>query len=79
PHQLVQNILKNTDFKDKIDYTPYCDRTEHLILLNDIVAQDPETHSSEFVPIIIRSDKTTVSVATGQNNYYPLYLSIGNI
>ena len=32
-----------------------------------------------FVPIILGSDKTTVSVATGQTDYYPLYLSIGNI
>jgi len=32
-----------------------------------------------FVPIILGSDKTTVSVATGQNEYYPLYASIGNI
>ncbi|KIO02651.1 hypothetical protein M404DRAFT_147483, partial [Pisolithus tinctorius Marx 270] len=31
------------------------------------------------VPIILGSDKTTMSVATGQNNYYPLYLSIGNM
>ena len=32
-----------------------------------------------FVPIILGSDKTTVSVATGHNEYYPLYMSIGNI
>jgi hypothetical protein len=32
-----------------------------------------------LVPIILGSDKTTVSVATGQNEYYPLYLSIGNV
>jgi Plavaka transposase len=32
-----------------------------------------------FVPIILGSDKTTVSVATGQSDYYPVYLSIGNI
>jgi len=32
-----------------------------------------------FIPIILGSDKTTVSVTTGQNDYYPLYLSIGNI
>lgn len=32
-----------------------------------------------FVPIILGSDKTTVSVATGHNEYYPLYLSIGNV
>lgn len=32
-----------------------------------------------FVPIILGSDKTTVSVATGQNEFYPLYMSIGNV
>lgn len=32
-----------------------------------------------FIPIILGSDKTTVSVATGQNDFYPLYLSIGNV
>ena len=32
-----------------------------------------------LVTLLLGSDKTTVSVATGQNDYYPLYLSIGNI
>jgi Plavaka transposase len=32
-----------------------------------------------FVPVILGSDKTTVSVATGQNEYYPLYAGIGNV
>ena len=32
-----------------------------------------------LVPIILGSDKTTVSVAMGQTDYYPLYLSIGNV
>src|SRR5260221_5311632 len=32
-----------------------------------------------FVPIILGSDKTTVSVATGHTEYWPLYASIGNI
>lgn len=32
-----------------------------------------------FVPVILGSDKTTVSVATGQNDFHPVYLSIGNI
>ena len=31
-----------------------------------------------FVPIILGSDKTTVSVTTGQVEYWPLYGSIGN-
>lgn len=32
-----------------------------------------------FVPVILGSDKTTVSVATGQTEYYPLYASLGNV
>ena len=32
-----------------------------------------------FVPIILSSDKTTISIATGQVEYWPLYGSIGNI
>ena len=32
-----------------------------------------------FVPIILGSDKTTVSVATGQNDYWPVYLSVRNV
>ncbi|KAF8124221.1 hypothetical protein EV363DRAFT_1403324 [Boletus edulis] len=43
----------------------------------DIIAQDPATHGSAFVPIILGSDKTTVSVGTGQNDYHPIYLSVG--
>ena len=50
-----------------------------LILIQDVIAEDPETHGSMFVPVILGSDKTTVSVATGHNEYYPLYASIGNV
>ena len=32
-----------------------------------------------FVPIILGSDKTTVSVATGNNKYWPIYISTGNV
>lgn len=34
-------------------------------------------HGAAFVPVVLGSDKTTVSVATGQNEYYPLYASLG--
>lgn len=51
--------------------------TTILICLKDEIAQDENTHGSMFVPIIIGSDKTTVSVATGQNDFYPLYISTG--
>ena len=51
----------------------------NLIILKDIIAQDVQNHGIVFCPIILGSDKTTVSVATGQNEYYPLYMSNGLI
>jgi Plavaka transposase len=50
-----------------------------LLFFQDIISEDPQTHGGVFVPVILGSDKTTVSVATGQNEYYPLYGSIGNV
>ncbi|KAI6094139.1 hypothetical protein EDD17DRAFT_1516295 [Pisolithus thermaeus] len=44
-----------------------------------ILDDDPTTAGATLVPIILSSDKTTVSVATRQTDYYPLYLSIGNV
>jgi hypothetical protein len=32
-----------------------------------------------FVPVIGGSDKTTVSVATGHQEYHPVYASPGNL
>lgn len=32
-----------------------------------------------YLSIILGSDKTTVSVATGDVEYHPFYLSIGNV
>ncbi|KAG2102871.1 uncharacterized protein F5147DRAFT_746797 [Suillus discolor] len=93
PHTVAKNMLANPDFKGGIDYTPYREFQEkdeqhrYKDFMSgdwawqqaDEIAQDPQTHGAAFIPIIIGSDKTTVSVATGQNDYYPLYLSIGNI
>ncbi len=45
----------------------------------DLIAELPDAQDSSFIPIVLGSDKTTVSVATGQNEYYPVYLSIGNV
>jgi hypothetical protein len=39
----------------------------------------PDTDGALYVAVILGSDKTTVSVATGHVEYHPLYLSIGNI
>ena len=32
-----------------------------------------------FIPVVLGSDKTMVSVVMGHTEYYPLYISLGNI
>ena len=54
--------------------------SESLILEEqDKISKDPTTHGSLLVPIILGSNKTTVSVTTGHNEYYLLYVSIGSV
>ncbi|KAL6299566.1 hypothetical protein BKA93DRAFT_742140 [Sparassis latifolia] len=91
PHEIAKNMLANPDFNDEIDYSPFREfynGERHLKDFMsgdwawrqaDLIANDPNTHGAAFVPIILGSDKTTVSVATGQNEYYPLYMSIGGV
>jgi hypothetical protein len=43
------------------------------------IAKDPNTHGSMFVPGVLGSDKTTVSVGTGNTEFYPFYSGVGNI
>ncbi|KAF8268671.1 hypothetical protein EI94DRAFT_1771510 [Lactarius quietus] len=76
PLSLVHNILSNPEFKSGFDYSPFQERTSHGA---DIIAEDPEMHGLVFCPIILGSDKTTILVARGHNEYWPVYLSIGNI
>ncbi|KAI0069827.1 hypothetical protein K474DRAFT_1680629 [Panus rudis PR-1116 ss-1] len=45
----------------------------------DLIAQVGKCNGAMFTPVILGSDKTTVSIATGQNDYYPLYISLGNV
>ena len=54
-----------------------------LILISfswvNIALQDEETHGAMFAPVVLGSNKTTVSITTGQNKFYPLYASLGNV
>ncbi|KAJ6545870.1 hypothetical protein DFH09DRAFT_927614 [Mycena vulgaris] len=89
PRKVLQQQLANPDFKSEMDFAPkqvFVDGIrdyEDFMSGNwawrqaDIIVEDPKTHGSTFVPVILGSDKTTVSVATGQNEYYPLYMSNG--
>ncbi|KAI0364600.1 hypothetical protein BV20DRAFT_955911, partial [Pilatotrama ljubarskyi] len=92
PRAVVHAMLRNPDFKDEIDYAPVREFGEDgkRKLQNfmggewawrqaNMISQHPDAMDSSFVPVILGSDKTTVSVATGQNEFYPLYCSIGNV
>ncbi|KAG2029542.1 hypothetical protein BDR03DRAFT_936818 [Suillus americanus] len=92
PCLLIHNILANPDFDGEIEYTPYRDYDDNnqccfkknfsgdwAWTQADKIAEDPEMHGSTFMPLIVGSDKTMVSVATGHTEYHPLYLSIGNV
>jgi hypothetical protein len=50
-----------------------------LRLQDKIIADDPTCAGAMYVSSIHGADKTTVSVATGNIEYHPLYASIGNI
>ena len=52
-----------------------------LETFKDIIVGDKEITSEgcTLLPIGMGSDKTTVSVATGQNDYHPLYIFLGNV
>ncbi|KAH9914673.1 uncharacterized protein B0H18DRAFT_1125390 [Fomitopsis serialis] len=94
PRTLAHLLIGNVDFDGQVDLCPHrlfnTQGTRHYIHVMsgdwawrqaDLIAADSEydTYGTMFTPIIMGSDKTTVSVATGQNEYYPLYMSIGNI
>ncbi|KAG6826062.1 hypothetical protein H0H92_001275 [Tricholoma furcatifolium] len=91
PLRVLKNQLGNPDFADEIDYAPKRvflggkRRYRDVMSGNwaweqcNILAEDEENHGAMFIPVILGSDKTTVSVATGQNNFYPLYASIGSV
>ncbi|KAL4062721.1 hypothetical protein J3A83DRAFT_4363229 [Scleroderma citrinum] len=94
PWEVVHNMLASSEFADKMDYVPYqeYDASNDQRCWQDFMSgdwaweqvdrnvnEDPTTAGAMLVPIILGSDKTTISVVMGQTDYYPLYLSIGNV
>ncbi|KAN0133004.1 hypothetical protein V8E53_009177 [Lactarius tabidus] len=93
PRAVIHGILGHPGFKDDMDYVLYHEydsKTERrhwqdfmsgdwAWMQADKIAKDPLTHGSTFVPVILGSDKTVVSVATGHTEYWPVYLSAGNV
>ncbi|KAI0701751.1 hypothetical protein C8Q76DRAFT_802706 [Earliella scabrosa] len=89
PRAVLHAQLGNRDFVGELDFTPKKVHQGNERVYQDFmtgdwawrqadeISDDPNTHGSVFCPVILGSDKTTVSVATGQNEYYPLYMSNG--
>ncbi|KAJ7186674.1 hypothetical protein C8R46DRAFT_1157898 [Mycena filopes] len=89
---VLHNQLATTDFKDQFNYSPYrqFDGGGGRVWSNlmsadwawrqaDLISEDDNTHGAMFVPVVGGSDKTTVSVATGHQEYHPFYCSPGNL
>ncbi|KAM6491500.1 hypothetical protein JOM56_013069 [Amanita muscaria] len=89
---LLHEQLSSPDFRDLFDYVPYhlfSDAGDHYWsnLMSaewawkqaDIICDNPANIGCMFVPVIGGSDKTTVSVATGHQEYHPHYVSPGNL
>ena len=49
------------------------------LCFQDEISKDQHNHGAMFVPVVAGSDKTTVSVATGHQEYHPVYVSAGNL
>ncbi|KAF8800429.1 hypothetical protein BYT27DRAFT_7262837 [Phlegmacium glaucopus] len=92
PLDVMEAQIGNPALSREIDYAPKRvlgrdGKRQYTDLLSgnwawdqaDAIASNPDTHGAMFSPIILGSDKTTVSVGTGQNEYYPLYALLGNV
>ncbi|KAJ6609081.1 hypothetical protein B0H10DRAFT_1954922 [Mycena sp. CBHHK59/15] len=88
---IFEKQLANPDLKDEMDWAPkriFKDgKCQYVDLFSgnwmweqaDKIAEDKNTHGAMFIPSVLGSDKTTVSVGTGNTKFYPFYGGIGNI
>ncbi|KAF8977475.1 hypothetical protein BDQ17DRAFT_1403369 [Cyathus striatus] len=88
---LLCEQFSNSYFKDSIHYAPYMQFKDGRCVRSDFMSAGwawdqcddmshlPGSQDAIFIPIIAGSDKTTVSVATGHQEYHPVYMSPGNL
>ncbi|KAJ7602026.1 hypothetical protein B0H17DRAFT_1342371 [Mycena rosella] len=84
---VLHHQLATTSFQDHIDIIPYqqFNHTGQRVWSNLMSGDwawkqaNPDNHGCVFVPAVGGSDKTTVSVATGHQEYHPFYGSLGNL
>lgn len=44
-----------------------------------MLSNNPDYHGAMLTTVVLGADKTTVSVATGHQEYHPVYMSMGNL
>ncbi|KAI0069218.1 hypothetical protein BV25DRAFT_1926438 [Artomyces pyxidatus] len=88
---VLHNMARNPNFDGKWETRPYQEyfkgerRFSNVMSANwafrqaDKITENPETHGSMLIPVLLGADKTTVSVATGNTEFHPLYASPGNV
>ncbi|KAH9007749.1 hypothetical protein EDB84DRAFT_1252499, partial [Lactarius hengduanensis] len=82
PDAVISTMLGNPSFEGQFDLRAYIDlKANGTRLWNNVMSGNIAWRNSGamYCPIILGSDKTTVSVATGHVEYHPVYLSIGNL
>ncbi|KAF9497027.1 hypothetical protein BDN71DRAFT_1481966 [Pleurotus eryngii] len=91
PLAIMEKQLANPDFCGEMDYAPKLVHNGGTRQYTDFmsggwawceankIAEDKACDGTMLVPVVLGSDKTTVSVATGNNEFYPLYGGIGNV
>ncbi|KAI6118441.1 hypothetical protein F5141DRAFT_1062017 [Pisolithus sp. B1] len=79
PCEVIHGILEYDASNDQRHWQDFMLGDWAWEQVDRILSDDPTVAGATLVPIILGSDKTTVLVATGQTDYYPLYLSTGNV
>ncbi|KAJ6617648.1 hypothetical protein B0H10DRAFT_1948157 [Mycena sp. CBHHK59/15] len=91
PLAIFEKQLANPDFNDEMDWAPkqiFKDgKCQYVDLFSgnwaweqaDKIVEDKNTHGAMYVPSVLSSDKTTVSVGTGNTEFYPFYSRVGNL
>ncbi|KAJ6527460.1 hypothetical protein B0H19DRAFT_969690 [Mycena capillaripes] len=82
PDVVITNMLDNpyvqVDAQGKRRWSDFMSANFAWRHCDRIHADDPSTEGAMYTAIFFGSDKTTVSVATGNVEYHPGYISLGN-
>ncbi|TBU36336.1 hypothetical protein BD309DRAFT_995644 [Dichomitus squalens] len=83
-NQALVNTAGNAEFEGSWDYVPFEEfpsENDHRFsnLMSARFAWKQVKIGAMLVPLILGADKTTVSVATGHQEFHPVYASAGNL